>query len=125
MHHPTYRIVHTMAFGTPVIEPETLNAQAVVEQRGGEGGGQHLYKGSSFARKCISTTPIGVPIYISPPGGNTPCSTTVLKSELLGHKDKIRYNFITDTHSTFGIVQIVQSVQTPPPHPSQNKRHIT
>ena len=36
----------------------------------GSGGakvrGQHLYRGGSFARKCISTTPIGEPIYIWP-----------------------------------------------------------
>ena len=33
--------------------------------------------GGNFARKCISTTPIGVPIYIYlASGGNTPCSAT-------------------------------------------------
>ena len=28
------------------------------------GGGRHLHRDGYFARKCISTTPIGVPIYI-------------------------------------------------------------
>ena len=39
--------------------------------------GPYLYRGGNFARKCISTIPIGAPIdiYLAP-GGNTPCSAT-------------------------------------------------
>ena len=61
MHHPTDRIVHTMAFGTPVIEPETLNAQAVVEQRGGEGGGQQF-----CSQMYFYDTNRGAHIYLAP-----------------------------------------------------------
>ena len=40
----------------------------VVWGEGGEGGkGWHLYRGSNFTRKCISTTPIRAPIYICVP----------------------------------------------------------
>ena len=43
----------------------------------GEGIEGQLYRGSNFAHKCISTTPIGAPIYIYlAPGGNTPCFAT-------------------------------------------------
>ena len=37
----------------------------MAEQRWQEGGG-HLFRGSNFARKCISTTPIGAPILYLP-----------------------------------------------------------
>ena len=43
------------------------------QSKGVEGGdgvavpGRHLYSGSSFAHKCISTTPAGAPIYICTP----------------------------------------------------------
>ena len=39
---------------------------------GGEGEGRNFYRDGNFVRICISTTPIGAPIYIFPPGGNTP-----------------------------------------------------
>ena len=48
--------------------------------KGGDGGGRprrHIYRGGNFARKFISTTPIGAPIYIWPRAAIPPCSATV------------------------------------------------
>ena len=57
-------------FPAGVIQAKKLG---VAEQRvcvcGGGGGvrpDRHLFRGGNFARQCISTTPIGAPIYIWP-----------------------------------------------------------
>ena len=57
-----------------------LNCSLVAEQGGGGVGRlrRHLYMGSSFARKCISTTQIGAPIYIWPPAAIPPASLLFL-----------------------------------------------
>ena len=39
---------------------------------GGWGTSGHLYRGGNFARKCISTTPIGASIYICSPAAIPP-----------------------------------------------------
>ena len=55
-------------------EPRSGGARGV---GGGEEGG--LYRGGNFARKCISTTPVGAPIYIWPRASIPPpplCSAT-------------------------------------------------
>ena len=46
---------------------------------GGGGGatGRHLYRGDNFARKCISTSTIGVPIYIWPQAAIPPAPPLV------------------------------------------------
>ena len=36
----------------------------IVEQEGGGAKGDKFYRGGNFARKCISTTPIGAAYYI-------------------------------------------------------------
>ena len=47
---------------------------------GGGGAEGHLFRGGNFARKCISTTPIGAPIYILPQAAIPPAPPLGLHS---------------------------------------------
>ena len=52
-------------------------SKPVAERGGGGPSGRHLYRGGNFTRKCISTTPIGAPIYIWPRTGIPPAPPLV------------------------------------------------
>ena len=78
----------------------------VAEQMGHEGDGRpgrHLYRGGNFARKCISTIPIGAPIYIWPwaaiPPPATPLCETNIKHHLTieGGGGKVLFNDALNT----------------------------
>ena len=86
------------------IEIYRKHVKPVAEQRGHEGDGRlgrHLYRGSNFARKCISTIPIGAPIYIWPRAAIPPatplCETNIKHHLTIEGGGKVLFNDALNT----------------------------
>ena len=64
--HPSALFI--LFHGTVILQTINNSFKCCHKLSGGTKGGpgRHLYRGGNFARKCISTTPIGASIYIWP-----------------------------------------------------------
>ena len=67
--------------------------------------GRHLYRGSNFARKSISTTPIGAPMYIFGPGRQYPLAPLLVIS--VDKKRQSETCWLEEKQTTIVVISLV------------------